>query len=657
MTFRARRGQPGSVPAHPSAAPTPGLPRSRTDAAWRIAGDANGRATDPLDPVARSAATQTVGWLPVLAVISAFGLMAIVEGYSLSRAGRTGGEPLFWLGLTCIVMPIGWRLLSDAASRAERISLVVVAGGALYLVKVVHSSFGFTFSDEYVHAHNANEILRTYSLFGENPFLPATPDYPGLESSAAALASLSGLSTFAAGLLIVGAARVAIVLALFLLFETLSGSARVAGVASLLYMATPNFLFWSAQFSYESLALPLAVAVLYGIARWTTGLEDNARRAWRVTILLTTVAVVVTHHMTTYALVVFLAATSLVHLVVARRPRRGSPWPFALFAAIIAAEWLLFVASETVGYLTPVFTNAVESAVETLRSEAPRRTLFTSTIGVEAPPWERVTGFASVGLIALGMPFGLLAVWKRYRRDSVAVVLAFGGAAYLGTFALRFAPGAWEVANRASEFLFIGVAFLLALTGVEQWRPRRIPWAGQGAAVAAIGIIFAGGVIAGWPRDQRLAQPYVVAVGSQTIEPEGREVARWSRQHLGRGRRFAADISNGRLLLVQGRQFVRAGTSPPIDLVIRLPNMDPWETELLADERIRYVLIDRRYISGDAMVGNYFTTPTSPAIRRFLYPPVSYRKFDRLRRTSRVFDSGDIVIYDVRQLVARARAR
>ena len=31
-------------------------------------------------------------------------------------------------------------------------------------------------------------------------------------------------------------------------------------------------------------------------------------------------------------------------------------------------------------------------------------------------------------------------------------------------------------------------------------------------------------------------------------------------------------------------------------------------------------------------------------------------QFDRLRGTSRIFDSGDIVIYDVRQLVARARA-
>ncbi len=512
--------------------------------------------------------------------------MAVVEGNALSRSGRLGGEPLFWLGLACIVIPIGWRLLSDAASRTERIALVVLAGGALYLVKVVHSSFGFTFSDEYVHAYNANEILRTHSLLGDNPILAATPDYPGLESSAAALASLSGLSTFAAGLLIVGAARVVIMLALFLLFEILSGSARIAGVASLLYMATPNFLFWSAQFSYESLALPLALVVLYGVARWTTGLEAGARRAWRVTILLTTVAVVVTHHMTTYALVAFLVATSLVHLVVARRPRRGSPWPFALFATSMAAAWLVFVASETVGYLTPVFTNAVESAVETIRREAPRRALFTSNVGVGVPVWERATGLASVGLIALGLPFGLLAVWKRYRRDPVAVVLALGGVAYLGTFALRFAPGAWEVANRASEFLFVGVAFLLALTGVERWRPRHVRWAGRAVGAAAIGIIVMGGVIAGWPRDQRLAQPYVVAVGAQTIEPEGREAARWSRKYLGQGRRFTADISNGRLLLTEGGQFARVGSSPPFDLVIRLPTMDPWETALLADERI-----------------------------------------------------------------------
>jgi uncharacterized membrane protein len=35
----------------------------------------------------------------------------------------------------------------------------------------------------------------------------------------------------------------------------------------LIYMANPNFLYFDAQFSYESLALPLAILVLYALAR------------------------------------------------------------------------------------------------------------------------------------------------------------------------------------------------------------------------------------------------------------------------------------------------------------------------------------------------------------------------------------------------------
>ena len=65
-------------------------------------------------------------------------------------------------------------------------------------------------------------------------------------------------------LIVIGVARLIMMLALFLLFERLSGSSRVAGLAALVYCASPNFLFWSSQYSYQSLALPLAVLTFLG---------------------------------------------------------------------------------------------------------------------------------------------------------------------------------------------------------------------------------------------------------------------------------------------------------------------------------------------------------------------------------------------------------
>ena len=48
--------------------------------------------------------------------------------------------------------------------------------------------------------------------------------------------------------------------ALFVLFTRVSGSARLAGIAVMIYAGNSNFLFWGAQYSYESLSLPLLVA-------------------------------------------------------------------------------------------------------------------------------------------------------------------------------------------------------------------------------------------------------------------------------------------------------------------------------------------------------------------------------------------------------------
>ena len=93
-----------------------------------------------------------------------------------------------------------------------------------------------------------------------------------------ALSELSGLGLFPCALVIIGLAKLVLSVVLFLIFERLSGSARIAGVGALLYCAHSNYLFWTSQFSYESLSLPLlAVAVLCLVAR--TG--QDARSAWR----------------------------------------------------------------------------------------------------------------------------------------------------------------------------------------------------------------------------------------------------------------------------------------------------------------------------------------------------------------------------------------
>jgi hypothetical protein len=585
--------------------------------------------------------------LPALTFVAALALLGVSGAYALSRTGRGLPGLLFWGALLLLlVVPFTFRLASRDAGRGERVGLVCVLGVALYAVKVMHDPFAFTYADELVHLHNANEILSTGTLFGHNSILPVTTRYPGLESVTAGLAALSGLSTFGAGLVVLASARLVAMLALYLLAERLSGSARAGGLAALIYAANPNFVFFGAQFTYESLALPMALVVLVAALRRDRGATGRERLEWFAAAGLCTFAVVATHHMTSYMVALFLLAVAVVAAVVANGSRRFRTWPLAALAVAATVVWLDVVASSTVGYLTPVFTNALSSTFNTLSHETAPRQLFSGPGGATTPLWEHVVGYASVAIMAVGLPFGLLRVWRTYRRDAFALVLAAAAVGYFGVLALRFVPGAWETANRASEFLFVGLAVVLALTGLERWSPPRVAWLGQATLAGAAAVVFTGGIIAGWPPTLRLPHTYRILADGQSLDPEGVAAARWARSELGEKRRFAAPESNGRLLLAYADERAFIGTYPDVRDVLGAWTLEPWELRLLHANRIEFVLFDRRKISADNMRGYFFST--ADHVPR--YPSALSAKFDRAVGVSRVYDSGDVKIYDVRRI-------
>jgi hypothetical protein len=308
--------------------------------------------------------------------------------------------------------------------------------------------------------------------------------------------------------------------------------------------------------------------------------------------------------------------------------------------------WLIFVGSDTAGYLTFIFTRAARAAIQTVGNEAAPRQLFKSSAGSEGPWGERIVALASVLLIASVLPFALRDVWRRFRRHAMAVAFAAAAVCYLVMLFLRFVPKAWEIANRASEFLFLGVAFMLALASVRALEV--LPGLrGRILVAAAAVLLVGGGVIAGWPRELRLSLPFRVTVDGRVLQPQGVTAARWSRAELGSGRHFMADGSNARLQLAQG-QFAVAGGSPNLNDVIREQQLLPWMVDLLKEYEVRYIVMDRRRIRENQAFGYFFTSPE--AERLGLFPRPWYDKFDRQPGASRIFDSGDIAIYDFGRL-------
>ena len=490
------------------------------------------------------------------------------------------------------------------------------------------------------HQYNALSILSTHSLFRENPILPATAAYPGLESPTAALSALTGLSTFAAGLVVIAVARLIMMFALFLLYEAVTGSGRVAGLAAALYAASPHYLFFIADYSYESFALPIAILALAAALRARPP-SGAGSRAWLIVALILTAGVVITHHMTSYALIVTLLAICLIPLPwLHQRTRR--PWTVAIVAIAMTAGWLVLVARKTLGYLSPVVLGALRETIRTVQGESQVRQLFgSSSHAAQGPGWEHLVAFASAVLVAVAVPFGARAVWRRYRDRPAALVFVLAAVGYVVSLTLRLVPAAWESAARASEFLFIGAGFTLALCTL--WLLERYPgFAARAGLVGAAVILVIGGVISTTSGSTRLAQPYRVSVRGASLEPQAATVAQWARKTLGGGNRIAAEAADGRFFLVDGRQHVFVGNRPPIATILRTKPLYRWQIAVLRRYGIRYVVTDAQPSSMDISDGYYFF----PGNDSHTGLAVAGKKFRRAGAAP-IYDSGDVVVYDL----------
>jgi hypothetical protein len=432
-------------------------------------------------------------------------------------------------------------------------------------------------------------------------------------------------------------------LALFLLYENVTGSSRVAGLATVLYAANPHYLFFTAAFSYESLALPLALLAAVAVVRARPS-EGAADMRWGIFAVAAILAVVATHHMTSYALVALLLALCLVPLPWRRLPARR-PWFLAAAAVAVTAAWLTLVASQTVGYLSPVITNAIADTFRTAAGESATRALFSSPSGQVAPAWEHLVGIGAIIAIVAAIPFGLMVLWRRYRDQPIAMVLSLASIAYVGTLCLRLVPAAWETAARASEFLFVGVALVVALAALLAHERLHAP-ALTGVGISAVaGLVLMGGVIAGSSSEERLAQPYRVKAAGTDLDPPGVAVARWARDVLGPGRAIAAQEADARLLLIYGREHVFAGTNPPITTVLETPKLYRWQLDLLRREGIRYVVVDARRESANVSTGYFF--PRHPVGPQDRFPAAAITKFARAG-AQRIYNDGNIAVYDLR---------
>lgn len=607
------------------------------------------------------------GWLPLLSLVSACGALLVALAHSLARYDSPWAQPLYWTALTVLFTPVAARVFLPRVSRQEGLGLVLWLALMVYLVKLLQSPLGFTFFDEFLHWRTANDILMSGRLFSENSLLPVSPLYPGLELITTAICQLTGLSIFAAGVIVLAVARLVLTLAIFLFYEQVGRSSRLAAVATVLYMCNSHFVIFDAQFAYESLALALSLTIVRALLLRAQA-DAADRMGLHVVVVLGLWALVATHHATSYMTTIFLVLWALTTAVFRRwlgERQPGLLWVAGL-AIVTNVIWLVCVSSITIGYLAPHLEGAISAVVNLIAGEGSDRELFKSNNGIVTPLLEKLVGLGAPVLMAGCLPAGLLAFWQRQRRDAMAFTLALGSLTFPATMVLRLTGGGWEIASRAAVFVFVPLSYIVALGMLAVVLPRPLtrlqglldrarPWLFAPVAI----VLFCGGIIAGWSPWARMPWPYRVGADTRSIEPQGLSAAEWAARHLGPNNRMAADRINMTLMGTYGEQRLITDLIDKVSIsgIFLSAHLGPHEYAALHNGRIRYLVVDMRISTGLPLDGHYYET-WEKMIVAFTGPVnrAALGKYAQMPYVSQVFDSGDLKIFDVQRLSASAYA-
>jgi hypothetical protein len=588
----------------------------------------------------------------VVALIAAVGVLVVAAAFTAGRLGHANSpwaHGAYWLGQVLIVVPVAARLLSRRNLGAgEAVTLVVVLTVAEYLVKICYSPTGFTFGDELAHWRSTVDILQTGKLFQANDLLPISPHYPGLEEVTAALVSISGLSVFVAGLIVVGVAHLLFVLVLYLLFHRISHSHRIAGVAVLLYVSNPLFQSFDSMFVYQTLALAFFGLTLLATQYLSAGKTVSDRGGWLTIAVLAAFATAVTHNVTSYVLVTALVVITLGSLFAQSRPSAAWASVLALVASAAFTGWIVFAAQATASYLGP----AVASALQSLRDVFAGAHSGGAAPAAVGPLGNQALSAVTVLAISVLVPVGWWQVWRYYRGQPWVVAMAVGSVSWYVVVAIRlFVADGSELAGRAATFVYIPVGFIAALAVIRltdsslRWRViranvrRRAPLV-VAVAVAGATIFVFDGLANGWPPYwERLPEPHQVAGAELSVGPLEIASAQWAEAQLGPGNTFATDEGDFAVLGGYGDQNPLSNVA----FLYTSPTLTKSDIQQAADQAIRYILVDQRLSESLPASGSYFAGDSAQYTRPL--PQADLTKFNHVPDVARIYDSGNIVIY------------
>src|SRR5262245_58920516 len=221
----------------------------------------------PSDPLAELTA----------ACLVAAGAALVVWAYRIApTAAIQSYNPIFWAGMLLAYLAVGWR----AVYGRHAVSWLVVLGLFTLLPAFWGSLGGPSGFDETAQFALLRNVISAGRLFQHTPLLPIGTFYPGLESAAATIHWLTGLSPWHSALTLIAVVHCLLPVQVYYVARALPVPHRWAAAAGLVYAANPSFVYFDVQFSYESVAILLMLTIvrLYVEA---LAAERSGRPTWR----------------------------------------------------------------------------------------------------------------------------------------------------------------------------------------------------------------------------------------------------------------------------------------------------------------------------------------------------------------------------------------
>jgi hypothetical protein len=598
----------------------------------------------------------------MLWITTGAGLLADGVAVSISPANYSLGLWLFFLSVVLPFVIFAAGLLAGVPSPLLRRVLIAVIGVYPALIYRMSSPFVLAGFDEHLHQRTLSDLLNGSGLFASNPLLAVSSNYPGTEVFTGVIIRLTGASEILGASLVILLCRILLVMIIYEAALTLRPSHRFASLVVLFYATSAQFFFFNSQFSYQSMALPLGLGGLLLVRRAQLSKGAPARRL-TVLAILALIATVVTHHLTSWFVMVFLVAWTAV----TPRARRGNLARAAAAMALSVIIWTAAIASKMLNYLGPALVNVAQQFDALIRGNHGRQ-VFSNQAGFLVPEWQRaLLVLYAVVYTFLAIGSSIVFLRKAFRgRNGAIGLLGLSTATYPLTLAAHFVPSAASLGDRASTFCFLPLALSMALiitrdlpTIANRRSARHVlavdlrpTWI---LVVAAIfGLAYLGGIVLGSGPDwDLLPGPYLVSADFRGQDPETLAAVQWGATHLPPGSRIIADRVPADLLGANARLWPVAAPEAGFYFasVYFSKTWTLYDTEAIRRLNISYIYVDERLSESLPQEGYYFYAGETPGPQRISAESLS--KFSRVPGLRAVYRRGPVAIYSTSSLGVR----